>query len=355
MKLQEAWRDVIRPTMRREPKTPGSKGVEVVMVDLNGDGVPDPPVREPIAVVHATQWAHHNSYVKGQAVYCNVAAFSGGAEGTIYRWRLQKRADAQSDWQNYSWNNYSDHALEINVTCPEGQMRIHCQARDASVEPVDQVNSFSTTETVTTPTLLPMTIQANGEAYDPSSETLDGTAGESFLLVASPAASGLIPLNYSWTVRSGSARLTPAGSTCTVILQSTETELVSIQADIVDFTEACPDTPQSVRFNVMTRAALRVETSGTWKASNSYQPGSWAHFQGASFAGPDAASAELTWRSQKQPPGDDRWWSGNWAVYSAGGESLSFKAPDSGLIRFQCKATTGGESVVFTSPTQRIA
>ena len=147
MELQEAWRDVIRPTMRREPKTPGNRGVEVVMVDLNGDGIPDPPA----------------------------------------------------------------------------------------------------------PTLLPLTIQANGVAYDPSSETLEGNTGESFLLVALPAAHDLIPLNYNWTVRSGSARLTPAGPTCTVILQSTETELVSIQADIFDPAEGCPDTPQSVRFNIMTR------------------------------------------------------------------------------------------------------
>ena len=36
MELQQAWRDVIRPTMRREPKTPGNRGVEVVMVDLDG-------------------------------------------------------------------------------------------------------------------------------------------------------------------------------------------------------------------------------------------------------------------------------------------------------------------------------
>ena len=255
MKLQEAWRDVIRPTMRREPKTPGNRGVEVVMVDLDGDGIPDPPEpeREDITVTHATTWAAHNNYVKGQTVYCNVAAFSGGSDETIYRWRLQKRDDADSSWQNYSWTNYSDHALEINITCPEGQMRIHCQARDNAVDPVDQVNSFSTIETVTTPALLPLTIEANGVAYDPDGETLEGNAGDSLLLVASPAASGLIPLNYTWTVRGGSARLTPAGSTCTVVLQSTEMELVSVQADIVDPSDACPDTPQSVRFNIMTR------------------------------------------------------------------------------------------------------
>ena len=38
-----AKRDVYRPTMRRELKEAGNKGVEVIMVDLNGDGIPDPP------------------------------------------------------------------------------------------------------------------------------------------------------------------------------------------------------------------------------------------------------------------------------------------------------------------------
>ena len=252
MELQEAWRDVIRPTMRREPKTPGNRGVEVVMIDLNGDGIPDPPAREPITIAGATAWSQNNSYVKGQTVYCHVAHFSGGSDETIYRWRLQKRADADSSWQNYDWSTYLDHADEINITCPEGQIRIHCQARDEAVDPVDQVNSFGSTETVTIPTLLPIDIQADGVAYDPS-DTLEGNAGESRLLSAVPAANGLIPLTYNWAVRSGTARLTPMGASCTVVLQSTEVELVSIQVDIVDQSQACPDNPQSVRFNIMTR------------------------------------------------------------------------------------------------------
>ena len=40
MELQEAWRDVIRPTMIRELKTPGNKGTEVVMKEAAGG---DPP------------------------------------------------------------------------------------------------------------------------------------------------------------------------------------------------------------------------------------------------------------------------------------------------------------------------
>ena len=39
--LQEAWRDVYRPTMIRELKTPGNKGTEVVMKEAAGGDPPD--------------------------------------------------------------------------------------------------------------------------------------------------------------------------------------------------------------------------------------------------------------------------------------------------------------------------
>lgn len=251
---------VIRPTMKGED-TSGGKLTTIVMHQTGFNGDPDgTPPREDLKVDHPTKWAAHNNYVKGQTVYCNVAHFSGGnPDSTIYRYRLQKRADANADWLSYSWTSYTDHALEINTTCPEGQIRFHCQAKDSSVEPADQVDSMSTVETVVTPTLLPVDTTADGQPYNPSADTLEGVAGQSLLLVATPAAHGLLPLNYTWTVRSGSARLTPDRNSCVVVLQSTETELVSIQVDIVDSSLACDDTPQSIRFNIMTRPATATK------------------------------------------------------------------------------------------------
>ena len=75
MELQEAWRDVIRPTMRREPKTPGNRGVEVVMVDFNPD--PPEPEYEPLVVGNPT--------VTGQAIVgytlsCSDPSIEGALE-----------------------------------------------------------------------------------------------------------------------------------------------------------------------------------------------------------------------------------------------------------------------------------
>ena len=170
MELQEAWRDVIRPTMRREPKTPGNKGVEVVMVDLNGDGIPDPPEpeREPIKVTTAAAWADLNDYEIGSEVFADVAAYKGGnAATTTYRYRWQTKATAEDSWVNGKWTNYDDHAMEVSTTITDGgQIRFQCQARDTSVDPVEQVNSFTSVKNVPWPPLkcdAPPTI--SGEMY----------------------------------------------------------------------------------------------------------------------------------------------------------------------------------------------
>ena len=74
----------------------------------------------------------------------------------IYRYRWQTRASADENWVNSSWKNYTDHALEVeSPALGTGQIRFQCQARDDSVNPAEQVNSFTSTENITP---LPTTI-----------------------------------------------------------------------------------------------------------------------------------------------------------------------------------------------------
>lgn len=157
MELQEAWRDVTRPTMYRELKTPGNKGVEVVMVEAAGGDTPEPePERQPITVTTGAAWADLNDYSIGNEVFADVAAYTGGnPDTTTYRYRWQARATADDGWVNGSWTNYNDHAMEVSTTIAEpGQLRFQCQARDTSVDPVEQVNSFAAVKTVDTPAAL---------------------------------------------------------------------------------------------------------------------------------------------------------------------------------------------------------
>ena len=146
-----AWRDVYRPTMFREAKVPGNKGVEVIMVEAGGDP-PEPPEpeREPITVTMAAKWADLNEYKVGETVFADTAGFAGGLEETTtYRWRVQTRPTADGSITNGKWTNYTDHAEEVSVVLEEaGQIRFQCQARDTGVDPAEQINSFASWESV---------------------------------------------------------------------------------------------------------------------------------------------------------------------------------------------------------------
>ena len=130
---------------------------------------PEPePEREPITVTTAAYWAHLNDYSIGSEVFAEVAAYAGGdADETIYRYRWQTRTDPDDTWINGKWTNYNDHALEVSMTITDiGQIRFQCQARDATVEPVDQVNSFTSVQTINTPSALVVsTPVVTGNAY----------------------------------------------------------------------------------------------------------------------------------------------------------------------------------------------
>lgn len=173
-----AWRDVYRPTMFREPKVPGNKGTEVVMVDP----VPPEPEREPITVTMAAKWADLNTYKVGETVYADTAGFEGGLEETTtYRWRIQTRPTADGSITNGKWTNYTDHAEEVSIVLEEdGQIRFQCQARDTGVEPAEQVNSFASWEDVEELPLPPPLVKGQAPTLTGTpvvGETLTATKG----------------------------------------------------------------------------------------------------------------------------------------------------------------------------------
>ena len=161
--------------------SPDSHAVWTIDVDSgsgqrHGDAVmapdtpppPPEPEREPITVTTAAYWAHLNDYSIGNEVFAEVAAYAGGdADETIYRYRWQTRTDPDDTWINGKWTNYNDHALEVSMAITDvGQIRFQCQARDATVDPVDQVNSFTSVQTINTPSALVVsTPVVTGNAY----------------------------------------------------------------------------------------------------------------------------------------------------------------------------------------------
>jgi len=156
----KALRDVYRPTMLREALVEGNKGEEVIMVRVDfSPAPPEPPEpeRTPITIVIDARWADvGNVYVVGSTVFAETAGFTGGlTDTTTYRWRIQTRADVEDSWTNGSWSSYTDHGEEVSFPLTAtGEVRFQCQARDTGVDPVEQINSFSHSKTVTKPSTL---------------------------------------------------------------------------------------------------------------------------------------------------------------------------------------------------------
>ena len=143
--------------MRRYPLVEGNKGEEIIMRRTDSSPKPPKPEREPITVVMPAKWADiGNSYTVGSTVFAETAGFTGGLpETTTYRWRMQTRADVEAAWTNGSWTAYTDHAEEISFPLTAtGEVRFQCQARDTGVDPVEQVNSYTQSKTVTGPSAL---------------------------------------------------------------------------------------------------------------------------------------------------------------------------------------------------------
>ena len=170
--------------------------------------------REPITVTTAAKWADRNDYTWGETVYADTAAYEGGvAETTTYRWRMQTKPDADGSITNGKWTNYTD-AEEVSYVIAEaGQIRFQCQARDTGVDPVEQVNSFTSWQTV--PDFEPLA------ATDP---TATGEPYVGYTLTCSEpvvsGGSGTYQLDYYWVDAATKAIVwesTYMGNTTTII------------------------------------------------------------------------------------------------------------------------------------------
>ena len=103
-------------------------------------------------VVDKADWSAGNVYEVGSTISGVSATYTGGSDATVYRSRTQHRAATDDAWINGSWNNHSNTPQVIAFTIPageeNGQVRFQTQARDTSVDPVVQVNSFASVKNI---------------------------------------------------------------------------------------------------------------------------------------------------------------------------------------------------------------
>ena len=239
--------NVIRPTMKPDrDEAKANKGTLIHMYETDYNGPPAPPPREPITVVEAVKWKAGNDYTVGSTVYFNYATFAGGdPDRTVTRWRMQKRATPDDGWTNYSWTNYTTGGEEWNLTCPEGQMRIQCQARDASVDPVEQVNSFTSVQTVASKLIGDLTLLIDDVEYDfVSAPGVDAPINSPVRMVIEHTGDA-VP-TYKWAARADYPLMISQQADHT-ILTFPQLGVATVTCEIID--SAASDSPKSLMIN----------------------------------------------------------------------------------------------------------
>ena len=199
MELKEAWRDVYRPTMRREAKVPGNKGTEVVMIDLDGDGIPDPPAPEyePLVVGDPT--------VTGQAIVgytlsCSQPSIEGGSGDVTINYYWQ---DAANKRVLYMGETHAVTAADIGRT-------ICCQVYVADNQTGESTTVVSNSVgPVNRPVLPEFDVWVNGELHeDPTADVGVEPNGTLVIEVRQmPVSNAPADLTYEWKIRNGTGRL----------------------------------------------------------------------------------------------------------------------------------------------------
>ena len=208
----------------------------------------DVSTADPLAVAdgQGANWLGSNVYQVGQTIEGRTAAFVGGVEPVIYRYRFQFKPTGSDAFVNGSWINTTNAKNPVTYTLTEtGQVKLQSQARDGS-DPTVQLNSVTGVKTVVpAPTIGTVSATVDGTNYpmDGTSpvQTLNGTT-----LALATAITGDASPSYTWSVKQGSANLVGNGSSISATINSAAPASVQIQCDIIDANAS--DNPFSFRF-----------------------------------------------------------------------------------------------------------
>ena len=167
------------------------------------DYVPPAPPFDPLAVAdgQGANWVGGNVYEVGQTIEGRTAAYTGGLEPVIYRYRFQFKATGSDTWVNQPWTNTTNSKNSVTYTPTEtGQVKLQSQARDAQ-DPVVQLNSVTGVKTIEPQrTIGNVTITADGTpvVFGEPIHTHVNTPVEVIATI-----SGNSQPNYKWEVRGG--------------------------------------------------------------------------------------------------------------------------------------------------------
>lgn len=185
------------------------KRVEIVeVVDRDGqpwEPVPGPDPFDELIVVNGATWSESNVYEVGEDIAGTSATYTGGTGNEIYRSRVQHKSATDSDWNNSPWTEHLNVPSVIHFVIPAGEengsVRFQTQARDASQDPVVQVNSFASIRNIAPAEWGAITTEINDQAYDANEDGAYGCAANTPQHCEVIVANAPADITYEWARR----------------------------------------------------------------------------------------------------------------------------------------------------------
>ena len=208
MELQDATRDVYRPTMVPELETPGNKGTKVIMKEAGTTPPPPPP---PELVVDALPSIAGDPVVGYQMTWTE-GTFTGGVDPLTVVSKVRSTADGSSFDDLGSDNPYTVQASDLGM-----MLQAYSAVTDADGTTADGASGLSTN--VFRPVLDDYTFEVDGADTDPDSQiTVAPSASVAFAVKArGDVTYPPKDVTYSWRIRSGSGRLSGPTDAAAVI------------------------------------------------------------------------------------------------------------------------------------------
>ena len=197
MELQDAERDVYRPTMVPELETPGNKGTKVVMKEA-GTAPPPPPPPELVVDVLPSM---SGDAVVGYEMTWTDGTFTGGVDPLTVVSKVRSTADGKSFNDLGSDNPYKVKSSDLGL-----MLQAYSEVTDADGTTADGASGLS--GNVARPVLDNYGITVDGVEIS-SGDTVTLTSGQVVPLEAVAEGFPVYPptdVRFSWSIRTGGGR-----------------------------------------------------------------------------------------------------------------------------------------------------
>ena len=197
-------------------------------------------------------------YAVGEDIAGTSATYTGGTGNEIYRSRVQHKSATDSDWNNSPWTEHLNVPSVIHFDIPEGEeggsVRFQTQARDASLDPILQVNSFASVKSIDSlPTSIGALLLTIDDVAHTYGEVIYCVVNQSLRFNMSHA--GDADPSFKWEAR-GSYPMVVSEQAASTILTFPEANNVTLTCTITD--RSATDSPITYAMSVY------VATQSEW-------------------------------------------------------------------------------------------